>query len=93
MATKRSPAEKKAKPKVTTRVEGGNVTVSMGVRISANYNSESFDVGATLPIQPGEAENDALERTRKVVVVFFTENQTDILNTLDAVIKERKRGR
>jgi hypothetical protein len=93
MAKKRATKKAVATPKVTTKVEGGMVTVSMGIKISANYNSESFDVGATLPIRPGESENEALERTRAIVTDFFSDNHGTTLDNLDGVIRDRKRGR
>ena len=92
MAKKRT-TKAVATPKVTTKVDGGTVTVLMGIKISANYNSESFDVGATLPIKPGESEDKALERTQGVVKTFFSEKHKGILDGLDGVIRDRKRGR
>lgn len=72
-------------------VEGGSVQVSTGVKFSANYQSQNFDVGVRLPIKGGESAEDALERARGIVNSFFRSAQEEQLDLLDGVIRSRGR--
>lgn len=76
----------------SSSVASGKVTVSTGVKFSANFQSQNFDVGVELDIQEGETAEDALERARGVVNGFFRESQTEQLDMLDGVIRSRGRG-
>lgn len=52
------------------KVEGGEASVFMSIKLSKDYNSFDFGCGLTLPIQPGEKEEDALKRVDSVVAGF-----------------------
>lgn len=71
---------------------GGLITVGMGIRVSANYNSENFDISVTLPLRDGATPEEQLIDLKQRVGAFFEENVHSALNDLDQVIRSRKRG-
>jgi len=86
--------KKRVSPKVTKAVvEGGTVTVGMGVRLSANFNSLNFDIGATLPLKPGEAPEKGLERVKSLVHGFFTGQAGEEVAYLQQFTDDIKKGK
>ena len=86
---------KKTKRKVVKKVdnEGGTVSVHVGLKLVANYQSEDFNVGATLPIQENETVMEAFDRTEKLVSGFFEETHNRVFDDLTNIIGDRKKGR
>lgn len=74
-------------------VEGGTVTIGMGVRLSANYNSLNFDISASLPLLPGEQAVKGLKRVEDTVKAFFIQEAPEQTNFLQEFIDSIKKGR
>lgn len=51
-----------APKKSTASVAGGMVSVGLGIRMSADFQSAAYDVGLSLPINEGESVEEALSR-------------------------------
>jgi len=81
-----APAKKAAAP------SGGTVSISVGLKLSANYNSEDFNVGATIPLG-GDSVSDKLAEAKACVMAFFTTEVDPVFDHLDGIIQKRKRGR
>jgi len=84
---------RKVRRKVKADAEGGTVTVSKGITFTANFNSQRYDVGVTVPIPEGQTPDAMLEAVQAAVDVFFQDNAGKELDTIDRLIQERKRGK
>ena len=77
-------AKKKKTVKKTTSVDdaGGTVSCFLGLKPSASYSSVDMSIGATVPIQPGEATEDALARVCALVEGTVNEQADSLLDDL-----------
>ena len=73
-----------------TKIEGGSVSIGMGIKFSSNYNSTDFNMQITLPIQPGETPADAATRVHDLAAGVFNEKAQPALNLLSTHITQRK---
>lgn len=98
MAKKRKTVKKSMKspkPVVSKQVGEGKVSVTMGVTVSHNYQSQKFEAGITIPCTPGK-EGNALEEALLKCNSFWTDhNNTVLVNLADDCLaqKERKNRR
>lgn len=71
-------------PKKTSSVSvvDGKVTVNLGIRMSADFQSASYDLGLTLPIMEGETPEEAMERVAATASNYFSESSDVQMATL-----------
>lgn len=76
-------------PKKTSSVSvvDGKVTVNLGIRMSADFQSASFDVGLTLPLEEGESPDDGLSRVSSTLMTFLDEQGPAAMNDMADHIK------
>lgn len=79
-----------APKKTTVSVVDGKVTVNLGIRMSADFQSASYDLGLTLPIMEGEAPEEAMRRVSETAVIYFTDASEDVMSDLAGVISSNK---
>lgn len=88
-------AAKTTKKKVVKKVDGGSVIVTLGVTVSANYQSQKYEVGLSCPIPPGKTSQDALEQVAKETENFFDKTVAPTIDKLadhvQAVADRRKK--
>lgn len=79
-------------PKKTSSVSvvDGKVTVNLGIRMSADFQSASYDLGLTLPIMDGETPEAAMQRVTETAVNHFSDASEDVMSDLAGVISTHK---
>lgn len=92
-------AKKKVTKKVTKKaatIDGGSVSVTLGVTVSANYQSQKYEVGLSRPIPSGSTPEKALAWVGKEVEAFFDETVAPVIDKLADHVKavgDRRKSR
>lgn len=78
--------------KKTTSVDdaGGTASCHLGIKLGASYSSADFNVGATVPIQPGESAEEASDRVNAIVEGVVNEKADDAIDNLWKKIQKHK---
>lgn len=69
----------------------GKVWITTGIRVSQNYNSESFEVGLELPIGDGETPVKAMKGVLDKLNRFFKDKAGLQMDMLDNVIQTKRK--